>query len=237
MKHLCISLLAVALLAPTAIAQQNAIAFADASLDAMPPPMNAYADLESATLERVDDATLRATIVIAALPEVQPGLGYGLMFTANGTEWYVALVNAEALVYYYGEWVDGYPATSFDTSGSYTTGLHATIAVDFPLAAIPNATEVTAPRAMVADFKALLVSDDAPIIIHDEATGEGALVVREPAPAPGPEAGAGEVEAASAPEDEATAPTTLSPQPARADTPLPLGIALVAVALALVRKR
>lgn len=233
------AILLIMLLLPIAAAQEAAFGFTDASLDAFPPVMNAYADLTTGALEKVDESTLRATIALTALPETQPGLGIGFLFMAEDIEWYVALVHAEALVYYYGRWENGGPASNSDTSGSYTTGPGAIVTIDFPLAAIPNVTEIDAPRGLVGDFKALLLptSDGSTgMILFDEAVGEGTLVVRdqppepEGSPAPTP---AGEVGAASTQEEDPTMPTTVSPQASTKDTPFLGASALLALALAL----
>lgn len=232
------------LLAPFAKAEGSTLEFSDAQLDAL-APAEAWADLTSVKLEIVDPETLRGTIALTMLPEPHAGVVYGVTFHAGERDWYAALAMVPDLVYFYGHW-DGGPVDSKETSGSFTTGPGGAVIVDFPLAALGNATELSKPYAASVDAKGgALPFGELPFVYLDEATGEGtlALPAREPAPAPSAEPGAspGSVDGvapAAVPQDAQAPADAPSESPKRAVPGPGAGLALfVLVALGLAVRR
>lgn len=232
--------LALLLAAPGAGAQEPAFGFVDASLDAFPPPANAWADLIGGEVALGDDGTLRATIRVAFLPEPHPGIGYGVLFSDGTRDWYMALVTAPDVIYYFGHWVDG-PDSSSEATGSYTIGPDGSVTIEMPVAALGNATELSQLRGLVADVKPLLLDEGMGVIAVDEAEGTGTLALPRDEPEPVEQTMASPPERADGPMESASVPdaTAAEVQPAPAqtrDVPAP-GIALVLLAAALALPR
>lgn len=245
----CISLLALALLGAASVASAEdpgMLTIEDASLDPMPPAASAYADIVAGRLELVEGDTLRATIELAALPEVQPGIAYVFVFGAGSEDHYAALASAPEAMFVHGRWEGEGPGTMLDAEGSYSTGPGATITVDMPLSALPDATVLTAPHAYTVDIKGgVLPVGELPIafLVLDEAAGEGELVVREPPSSGGePSAAAGGASAAAVAESAEAAPegaaTLAEPAEDNAVPAAPILLVIAALGLvALARRR
>lgn len=213
MRTACISLLLLSL-ATIASAEGNALTFDDASLDAMPPPASAWADIVGASLTLADDETLVATVSLTALPEFQPGVAYVFVFSAGDREWYLAAFTAPTLMYAHGPWTsdEAGPGDFHEATGSYTTGPGATVTIEMPVSALDGAPVASAPRALSADIKTgILPVGDSPMLIPiDVAEGAGELALPAAAPAPSAEpvsaAGAGAEPNAEAPPSASAAP-------------------------------
>lgn len=238
-----LSLLAVALLvaAPTALAgTEDEPEVVDPALDAMPPPMNAYADITKAWFEAPDDATLRLHLELSFMPpDDQPGVAYGLLFEAGNASWYGAYISLPFAGFFVGPWDDGQPGDLIEAEGTMARGPGARIAIDFPRAILgPNTTEVGSPRAVTADIKlaALPLGLNEGVVYFDEGASDAAFVL--PSAQEAPEEGDAAAPVATLAADEAA---EVAPQPARAEVPPPgpgaLAAVLALVALARARRR
>ena len=218
-------------------ARSATFGFEDATLDTMPPSYAAFADLARGTLTLEGDV-LRATIELAALPEMTVGMAYIFVFSNGTDEHYAAAVTAPDLVYLYGEWISDEegPDGTHETNGSYAIGAPGRITIDVPLRALDGSTVLTAPRALAGELKGGLpvVSLAAPdIVVVDEASGEGELwLPQEARPAEDPE------EAAEATPDSTPAASGTDGSEAAAPVPgFGASIALAAAAGALLAGR
>ncbi|HVM44859.1 MAG TPA: hypothetical protein VM582_02895 [Candidatus Thermoplasmatota archaeon] len=228
--------------AATASAQAVPFGFDDDALDAMPPTANAYADLVGGRMELLDGERLRATLDIAVLQAVQPGLAYGFLFSDGARDWYVVMVNAPSPIYFYGLWDGEAPETVEEAQGSYTLGAPGEVVVEMPLAALGDAAALTHPRGITADgtpeFLPLPVGLG--ILVLDAAEGEGTLPLPrrdEDGSATAPGEPARDEAAAPASSDDAAAPSARpAAEEPRASVPGPGALAALA-ALALAARR
>lgn len=226
MLSVFLSAVLLALVVGKASAQGEPFGFTDASLDAFPPPTNAWADLVEGRAEVVDASTLRATIVVHVLPEMQPAMAYAFLFTAGTRDWYAVATMDPAMAYYYGPWGDGEPEESSDTVGSYTTGPDSIITIDVPISALGNVTSISHPRGLAVDFKSVFLPVSAGVLVLDEAEGTGTLAL----PARDGEA---EVTTTASGATEDAAPAAVADAPATEssrETPMWGAAALVALA-------
>lgn len=230
MRTACISLLLLSL-ATIASAEGDALTFDDASLDAMPPPASAWADIVGASLALADDETLVATITLTALPEFQPGVAYVFIFSAGDREWYLAAFTAPTLMYAYGPWTSDEegPGDFHEATGSYTTGPGGTITVEMPVSALGGAPVASAPRALSADIKTgILPVGEGPMLIPiDAAEGAGELVLPSTAPASAEPASVESAGAVAKPSAEA--PSSERAEPDEAPMRVPAMGALAAI--------
>lgn len=230
---ICISLLLLALPALAGAETTERISFEDAALDAMPPAANAWADVTSGSLA-LEGEKLVATLGLTALPEMHAGAAYGVIFHDGTRDWYMVAVSVPTLTYLYGGWASDEqgPAGSSEGSGSYTTGLGATVRIEMPVAELGNATAVSKPRALTADVKTGALPTGGMVIVYfDEAVGEGELAL--------PRAPALDAPAAEPEETAVPAANAADDAPATAAVPAAGAAALIAatlVALALARR-
>lgn len=204
-------------------AQEASLAFEDASLDAFPPPANGWADVVAGELVIADEGTFRASITLTLLPEMQPGIAYGFLFSDGERDWYAAAVTIPTLTYFFGLWGDGAPAGSRETVGTVTLGPQGVVTIDVPLRALGNATVLSHPRGGTMDIKsgAFPLPLPIPYVWLDEAEGAGELVLpREPDPsAREPDPNAPEPELGSAaPAEEGVARAAEAPSAAQDDS-------------------
>lgn len=246
-RRLWIAVLVGCALAGAADAQGDAtIGFQDAALDTMPPPASAWADIVAGSLALSEDGTtILATLTLSALPEMQPGVAYLVVFSDDaGREWFVGAATAPTLNYLYGSWIsdDEGPGDSSDTGGSYVAGPGGSITAEFPVSYLRNATKIMAPRGLTGDIKTGASPAPLPlppVVYFDDAQGQGELALppRETRASPGSaQPGVAPTEAAAGSEASA-APPPASPTPSTS-VPAPGGFAtLAAIAGALLVAR
>lgn len=220
-----ISLLLLPLAASAGAQEATTFGFDDATLDAMPPPASTYADLVGGSLA-IEGSTVRATLELAALPEMQPGVAYVFTFSNGTQEFWAGIATAPEIGYYYGEWIstDDGPDSAHETTGTYSMGAPGVISIEFPLAFLDGSTRLSSPGGATADIKggAPPVGVLPQFIVFDTAQGEGDLELPPqddpPSAAATNATPAEEVAPASGPSSGAPAP---SQAPAEGDARVP----------------